>query len=257
MNAPQTLADFLIFGLLLCVSSTRRLRYAAMPFALMALALTSSRSAWVGGAAGLLFAIFSLPAKRRIQIVFALFGCVAVLGVLTQIPEVDELLSARLASFTNLKEDSSVNQRLASQQQAVTMFIAKPFGNGFGGNQASESSGPSYGVATIQGVYQNDNGIEQVTLTYGWVGSLVFIFGFAAAVIAALRVTRTPELMALKAGLISLVVQVPTMGIFPSATGMLLWMSIMLCLASQELQASPLVSAVAVRFSRAEPQEAS
>src|SRR6187402_2542825 len=194
MNAPQTLADFLIFGLLLCVSSTRKLRYTAMPLALMSLALTSSRSAWVGGAAGMLFAVFSLPAKRRIQIAFTLFGCIALMGVLTQIPEVDELLT--------------------SQQQAITMFLAKPFGNGFGGSGASEGgSGPSYGVATIQGVYQNDNGIEQVTLTYGWAGSLVFIFGFATAVTAALRVSGTTDLMALKAGLISLVVQVPTMGI--------------------------------------------
>jgi len=259
MNAPQTLADFLIFGLLLCVSSTRKLRYTAMPLALMSLALTSSRSAWVGGAAGMLFAVFSLPAKRRIQIAFTLFGCIALMGVLTQIPEVDELLTARLSSFTNLKEDSSVNQRLASQQQAITMFLAKPFGNGFGGSGASEGgSGPSYGVATIQGVYQNDNGIEQVTLTYGWAGSLVFIFGFATAVTAALRVSGTTDLMALKAGLISLVVQVPTMGIFPSATGMLLWVSIILCLATQELQATaPLYSGAALQFHPVEPQEAS
>src|SRR6187402_42247 len=239
MNAPQTLADFLIFGLLLCVSSTRKLRYTAMPLALMSLALTSSRSAWVGGAAGMLFAVFSLPAKRRIQIAFTLFGCIALMGVLTQIPEVDELLT--------------------SQQQAITMFLAKPFGNGFGGSGASEGgSGPSYGVATIQGVYQNDNGIEQVTLTYGWAGSLVFIFGFATAVTAALRVSGTTDLMALKAGLISLVVQVPTMGIFPSATGMLLWVSIILCLATQELQATaPLYSGAALQFHPVEPQEAS
>jgi len=243
MNAPQTFADFLLLGILLSTASTRRLRFVTIPIGLAALGLTNSRSAWIGGVAGFLFAILFFSAKRRLQIVCALLGAVLFLGLLSQIPQVDEQLSRRFQSFTDLKSDSSVNERLVSQEHATTMFLDRAFGNGFGGGTDDAGSGPTYGVATIQGVYLNDNGIEQFMLTFGWFGSAVFVIGLAGVIFACFRPPNSPELTPTNAALVALIVQIPTMGLFAAAPAFLLWSVIMFGIAYKEEERSLSINA--------------
>jgi hypothetical protein len=234
MNAPQTFADFLVFGILLSMASTRRLRFAAIPIGLMALGLTNSRSAWVGFAVGLMFTMIFFSAKRRLQIVCALLGFSVLLGLASLIPQVGDQFSRRFQTFTDLKADSSVNERLVSQQHAVTLFMDRAFGNGFGGGSDDAGGGPTYGVASIQGVYLNDNGIEQFMLTFGWFGSIVFIVGMGGIVYSCFRSPNLPEMITTNAALLSLLIQVPTMGLFASAPGFLLWSVIMFGLTFRE-----------------------
>lgn len=234
MNAPQTFADFTLFGILLSTGSTRRLRFAAIPIGLATLLLTNSRSAWVGGAVGLAFLILFFPAKRRMQVILALVGAALLVGIVSQIPEFNEQLNNRFQSFTDLKTDSSVNARMLSQQRAVTMFMDRAFGNGFGGGSEDLGPGPSGGVATVQGVYENDNGVEQFMLTFGWFGSVVFAVGLAGLIITCIGPPKLPQLTAANAALLSLVVQVPTMGLFAAAPAFLLWSIIMITIARKE-----------------------
>lgn len=234
MNAPQTFADFILFGILLSSASTKRLRFVAIPVGLMALGLTNSRSAWVGGVVGLLFTVVFVTAKRRVQIVTALLGFAVLLALVFQIPQLNEQLTRRIQSFTDLKADSSVNERLVSQQHAITLFLDRAYGNGFGGASDDPGSSPTGGVATVQGVYVNDNGIEQFMLTFGWFGSVVFAVGLAGTVFVCLGRPMLPELVAINAALLSLLVQIPTMGLFASAPGFLLWSVMMLNLAYRE-----------------------
>ncbi|WP_157178298.1 O-antigen ligase family protein [Terriglobus roseus] len=234
MNAPQTFADFIVFGILFSTASTRRLRFFAIPVGLMALGLTNSRSAWIGGVVGMCFIIFFFPAKRRLQIMMALLGSVLLLAVLSQVPEVNEQLTRRLQSFTDLKTDSSVNARMLSQEHAITMFGDRAFGNGFGGSSDDTGSGPTFGVATIQGVYLADNGIEQFMLTFGWFGSVVFAIGLGGLVFTCLHAPSPQELTPVNAALLSLIVQMPTMGLFASTPAFLLWSSIMMGIAYKE-----------------------
>jgi hypothetical protein len=97
--------------------------------------------------------------------------CIAIVGVAFQVPEVNDMLMHRMESFSNLREDGSVNDRVASQQQAIAAFQSSPFGLGLGSDAYSKSDGPSYGVPpqTI-----GDNGIEEVLFSFGWCGSIIF-----------------------------------------------------------------------------------
>lgn len=208
-------------------------RLLAIPVGLLALGLTMSRSGWIGAAVGLLALSLSFTTRQRLGLAALLVGAVVMLGVVTQVPEIDEVLSRRFASLNNLREDSSVNERVASQQRAVALFEASPFGIGLGADAAvSKNEGPSYGVAQTEGVALGDNGIEEVMLSFGWFGSLVFAVGFGLAVMACFQGTRGfGELAGVKAALVAMLVQMPVMGIFPGATGFLVWTSIALCFA--------------------------
>ncbi len=255
MNTPQPFSDYLGFGMLLSLASTKRIRFLAIPVALLAIGLTMSRSGWIGATAGLFVLSFSFTTRQRLGLAALLIVAVAMLGVATQIPEINEVLSHRLESLNNLGEDSSVNERVASQERAVALFQSSPFGIGLGADSASsKNEGPSYGVAQTEGVALGDNGIEEVMLSFGWFGSIVFVVGLGQAVLACFQGTkRFSELAGVKAALVATLVQMPVMGIFPGATGFLLWTSIALCFAVKAQAAPERVASGAV-WGRVEAQ---
>jgi hypothetical protein len=228
MNSPQPLADFLIAGVLLSIASSRRIRFLIMPLGLLVIALTNSRSSWVCGLLGIVIMSLSFTPRQRVQMVVLLLVCVALVGVAFQVPEVNDMLTHRMESFSNLRQDGSVNDRVASQQQAIAAFQSSPFGLGLGSDAHSKNDGPSYGVPP-QTIEIGDNGIEQVLLSFGWCGSIIFFIGFGGAVFACLRASRDAELLALKALLIGMVFEIPVMGVFPGASGFLIWSAIGFC----------------------------
>ncbi len=244
MNTPQPLSDYMAFGMLLSLASRKRIRMLAIPIALLTLGLTMSRSGWIGAVVGLLVLSVSFTTRQRLGLVALLLGAVVGLGIATQVPEINEVLSHRLESLNNLGDDSSVNERVASQQRAVALFETSPFGIGLGaGGAASKNNGPSWGVAQPEEVALGDNGIEEIMLSFGWFGSIVFLVGFGQAVMACFQGTRgVPELVGMKAGLIAMLVQIPVMGIFPGASGFLVWTCIAMCFAVKAERAKQAVA---------------
>ncbi len=225
MNTPQPLADFLIAGVLLSMTARRRIRFLAMPLGILVTGLTISRSSWICGAISLIYMTISFTPKQRLQLGGLLLVCFALLGVAYQVPEVSEMLRRRVESFTDLRGDYSVNDRLESQQQAISAFESSPFGLGLGVEGHNKSDGPTYGVPP-QSIALGDNGLEEVLLSFGWCGSLIFFVGFGGAVAVSLRGSREQELLPLKALLVGMVFQIPVMGVFPGASGFLLWSAI-------------------------------
>ncbi len=234
MNTPQPFADFVLYGMFFAAMSKHRLRFVAVPVGLLTLGLSMSRSAWVGGAAGLLYLSFAMTGRQRMQLATLVIACVGVLGLATMVPEVDDLLTSRVQTLNNLKEDGSVNDRVASQQQAIALLKDSPYGLGLGAglDASSKADGPSYGVARTD-VNLSDDGLEEVLLSFGWFGSLVFFGGFATAVFSCFRAAQSAELRVLKAGLIAMLTQIPVLGIFLAASGFLVWSSVALCIASR------------------------
>ena len=229
MNTPQPFADYLLWGIMFGITSTRRIRYLAIPVALLVLGLTMSRSAWGGGLLGLIVLSISLTARQRIRIVSLLLACVVLLGAAVQIPQINEILTRRLQTLTNIQQDGSFNDRVQNQQVAISAFQSSPFGLGMGADARAKNTGSSYGVPQ-QSLTIGDNGIEEILLSFGWCGSIVFLIGFGGALLACVRTSNSPELMAVKALLVALVSQIALMGIFPGASGFLVWSSIAICL---------------------------
>jgi hypothetical protein len=98
-----------------------------------------------------------------------------------------------------------------------------------GADARAKNTGSSYGVPQ-QSLTIGDNGIEQVLLSFGWCGSIVFLIGFGGSLLACMRTSKNLEIMAVKALLIAMVSQIPLMGVFPGASGFLVWSSIAICL---------------------------
>jgi O-antigen ligase len=228
MNSPQPLADFLTCGIFLSMTSTRRIRFLVIPLALLVTGLTMSRSAWICGLVGIIVLALSFTARQRNQLAFLLLLFVVLVGAALQIPEANQLLTRRLESFSNLHQDESVNERVASQRQAIEAFKSSPFGLGMGVGSHARSDGPTYGVPP-QSIEIADNGVEQILLSFGWFGSIIFLIGFGGAVFSCLRFPRDRELISLKALLVGMIFQIPVMGVFPGANGFLLWSAIGLC----------------------------
>lgn len=243
MNTPQPFADYLLCGVMFGITSTRRIRYLAIPVALLVLGLTMSRSAWGGGLLGLILLSVSLTARQRMRIVSLLLACVVLIGAAVQIPQINEILTRRLQTLTAIQQDGSFNDRVQNQQAAISAFESSPFGLGMGADARAKNNGSSYGVPQ-QSLTIGDNGIEEVLLSFGWCGSIVFLIGFGGAVLACVRTSRHPELMAVKGLLVAMVSQVALMGIFLGASGFLVWSSIGICLSwehsrfSEQLPAS-------------------
>ncbi len=233
MNTPQPFSDYLVFGMLLSLASAKRIRLLALPIGVLVLGLTMSRSGWIGAVVGLMALSLSFTTRQRVQLAALLLGAMAMLGVVSQIPEIHEVLSRRAETLNNLGEDSSVTDRVASQRRAIALFQASPFGIGLGVDAASsKSDGPSYGVAQTEGVALGDNGIEEVMLSFGWFASIIFVVGFGQAVLACFQGTKPlSELASMKAALVAMLVQAPVMGIFAGASGFLVWTPIALCFA--------------------------
>jgi O-Antigen ligase len=229
MNTPQPFADYLVCGLMLGITSTGRIRFLSMPVALLALGLTMSRSGWGGCALGLIFLGLSLTARQRIRIASLLAICIVLLAAAVQIPQINDILTRRLQTLSNIEQDGSFNDRVRNQQEAIAAFQSSPFGLGMGADAHSKNDGSSYGVPQTS-LTLGDNGIEEILLSFGWCGSIVFLIGFGGSVISSMRTPRDPELMAVKAMLLNMVVQIPLMGIFPGANGFLVWSSIAICL---------------------------
>lgn len=232
MNTPQPLAGCLVVGLLMCLTSKSRLRYSIVPLGLLCLLLTASRSGWLGAVIGFVFLAAAFGARQRLQLLSIAVGTVVLVGVAMQIPEINEQFSQRFSTFSDVQQDASYQDRVASQAQAVNMFESSPFGMGMGAVGApGQGEGPSGGVAQPVAPTLNDNGIEEVTLTFGWFGTVVFVIGFAGAVALCFRGLKTPELMPMKAILVALLCEVPIMGIFPGLDGFLIWTALGLCAA--------------------------
>jgi O-Antigen ligase len=230
MNTPQPLADFLLCGLFLSLAAKGRARFIATPLSILVVGLSMSRSAWVCGAIGLVVFSLETTPRQRVRLISSVAACLLALFLAFQLPGIGDTLSRRMETFSSLRGDGSVNDRLANQQRAITAFEDSPFGLGMGVAARHDQASATYGVPPAAFVI-NDNGIEAALLSFGWFGSVIFAIGFGGAVITVWRQSRDPELMALKVLLLSLVIQIPSLHVFAGASGFLIWGAIGFCFA--------------------------
>ena len=169
MNTPQPLADFLLCGLFLSSTAKGRARFIATPLSILVIGLSISRSAWVCGAIGIVVLGIVIKPRQRLRLIGSVGACLLGLFLAFQLPGIGDTLSRRIQTFNSLREDGSVNDRLANQQQAITAFEDSPFGLGMGVDARRTQASGNYGVPQVSFVI-GDNGIEAALLSFGWFG---------------------------------------------------------------------------------------
>lgn len=154
----------------------------ALPLTLsaFAVALTLVRASWLMLAVGILVLVLT-SSRQRLASLLATLGVVAV--ALSFLPSlsadlgvvVDEQLSTRLASLTDLSADTSFQARDQFLDEALNAVATHPLGHGFG-----SSGGAARNAQGAGGVGSFDNGWLNIPYTLGWVGALAYLAGLSA-----------------------------------------------------------------------------
>ena len=238
LNAPATCAAYLMAGLLLLFALKGKLRFWAAAAAFVALVLTSSRSSWVGLCAGIAYLVLQLPGKARLHAIAAVLASVVVLGIVTQLPVIDDVVSQRIQSFTDPKNDVSFNERADGHVAAFRDMLAEPMGEGMGSVDTDHTTAGA--DATIG---PHDSTILELLYALGFPGTLLYLAGIAMAVAHIVRQKNRrngrPDIdrfaVSMCAIVIALLVQLALNSIFVGPLGFLTWTAIAMTLAAGSL----------------------
>jgi O-Antigen ligase len=253
MNSPQILASFLVVGLLIAFNSRRRIRFLTIPFALLCLVLSLARSGWVAMIAGSIFLLFKLPARQRIHLVVAAIFSVAVFVVALQNPDLQQVVSKRFESLSDVRNDVSYSDRVDGYKAVLSGFMDNPFGLGMGATPAivEDTTGTVGYVHGGRSLALADSTVLSIVTTMGFAGGLVFfcslfplgrnLFSGASA--------ESDYTCTMQAVLIGLTAEAVLDSIIAGPTAFLTWAGVGFCIALRR-------ASVDARSSAAEPTAA-
>ncbi len=232
MNSPQVTASFLAIGMLILFNSRHRLRFLAMPIALLSLVLSQARSGWIALLTGMLYLIVKLPRKQKVQLVIAAVLCSAGLLLALENPDLQEVVTKRFNTISSGKSDVSYMDRVTGYEAVIFGFLDDPYGLGMGATPAvAQGLGGFFhnGFSLVLG----DSTLLMVLTTMGAAGAFilagaVFPLTTAAFLGPASASTRT---LALRAGLVGLGSEAALDGVIAAPTGFLTWAAFGFCLA--------------------------
>jgi len=226
MNGPQILASFLATGLIVAFNSRQRIRWVAIPAGLLCLVLSLARSGWVAMAAGTVYLLFSLSHRQRFRMVVAGILCALAMLVALQNPDLQEVMSQRFDSFSDVKNDTSFMDRVDAYKGLIDGFMINPFGLGMGATPAIAEDK----VTVHRGWNQDlgDSTIAMVITTMGAAGALVLV---CSLLLLARRVFLDASVNAVytntvRAILIGLIAEAALDGVVSGPTGFLTWASV-------------------------------
>ena len=235
MNSPQSLAGFLVAGIFIAIRSRTKVKWLAIPIAVLCLVLSGSRTSWVGFVAGFAYLIYYLPVRQKLQIAVASVLTVAVVLVVLQGDSKDKL-TARLQSFSTPGEDNSVASRLNGYIYMIPQLFTDPFGSGVGYNDSGETS---HITLAKEGVSPEDSGIISLLFGLGIPGALMYVTGAASAVLVSFRrgtdITAN-ELLAFRAIILASAVTSFAVDTGRAPAGFLTWMALAICATTSQVE---------------------
>jgi hypothetical protein len=180
MNAPATFASYAMAGLLVAFtvltqaggSKSRKLATLTAPVGLLALALTTSRSLWVGLVCGVLYLALTLPARARVRVVATVLATLLLAGAATQAPGIHDVVMSRLQSFGSGTSDVSANARIDGHVDALVKLTTEPLGEGMGSIDADHATD-----GTDDRLGPHDSTLLEFLFALGGPGTLVYAVG--------------------------------------------------------------------------------
>jgi O-antigen ligase len=170
---------------------------------------TLTRQVWLAAALGTLVAMLSRPELRRWTIPLAATAAVAVVGLLSAVPGLNEEAGARL------DEKRPVWERLSTDDAALRMIAERPV-LGWGWDAFTDRADPFFRLASDRPLIQGR--LHNVFLNYavqlGIVGLLAWLIALGTAVVSGLRLRGPPDLNHWRTGLIGVVVAWMVVGNF-------------------------------------------
>jgi len=180
MNSPGPFANVLLAGLLILLTNDNFLRVPASAVGYLSFLLSLVRSAWIGWFLGLLSLLSALKPRLQMQLFITIVVMALCVVPLTTIEPFAEIINARIESLTNLKKDTSFNERSALYERNLNLAFSSGLGKGIGGKY----------IVNDQGLLQEvtlDSGILDVFFTLGWFGAIPYLSGIALALFNLLK----------------------------------------------------------------------
>lgn len=174
MNSPGPYAEVMLAGLLLLFSSKNPLRLPASIAGYLAFLLTLVRSAWGGWFLGLLTLLASLKARLQMRLVITILLMGLCILPLTAIEPFSEILATRFETFSNLEDDTSLNDRTYNYGKNFNLAMSNLLGNGVGSIYTLNEKGVFEPVVL-------DSGILDSFFTLGWLGAIPYLGGMLLA----------------------------------------------------------------------------
>lgn len=162
-NAPGTFAIVLFAGMILLSFEHSRWKIPAFGLAVVDLALTLIRTAWLGFGVALIIMMFTAGLKSLHKYLLILIALVCCAPLVNYIPGVADLVHDRIQTFTNLKGDESYQDRQDLYQASTRTIMVSPFGTGH-----------------MSGI-PIDSGIFEMLLSLGWPGTAAYVAGLLIA----------------------------------------------------------------------------
>lgn len=185
LNASGPFGVVMMVGLLFLLGSGGVLRWSAFVVGLASFLLSLVRSAWGGWILGLLVFAFELPNRLRLRLLAALVMVGVIAFPILNTGPLAETIGTRFESLRNIRNDMSLNARLALYADFASYAVDNPLGQGMG----------STGVATkLQSTDPNlldlDSGILAILYTMGLLGTTYYGFGMLLLLLIALRTPK-------------------------------------------------------------------
>jgi O-antigen ligase len=177
--------------------------------------LSSVRAAW-----GSLVLALVLLAFREKKYIGKLIGAAAVLALCTAaamaIDPVRERIQDRFLSFTDMKSDTSYQDRTSGYGEMARFVEDSPLGSGLGTMDALFQGKTALGT--------RDSGIWEIVMSLGWVGGAIYFaaLGLLASYALSTKVTRSREELLAACISVGLLAQIP-MGSVTGVTGITIW----------------------------------
>jgi hypothetical protein len=198
-------------GLLLLLSSKEAVRFPASVAGFLAFLLSVVRGAWVGWFVGLLTFITSLKPRFQLRLLIAMFAlgvCIYPLTSIAPFSEISEGINSRFQSFSNIKEDTSLNERSDIYAQLLDSTLFEGLGKGLRGSKVV------------------DAGILDILSTLGWFGTIPYVGGIILLLLTffqSAEVRFDPFMNAARAIVVSILVTLPANNTMVLLPGVVFW----------------------------------
>lgn len=171
-TSPQEFAAIMLAGIVLIFSGQGVIKFAAAGTGYLSFLLTMARSGWLGWLASMVMFLPSLKLQLQMRLLMTILVMSLVVVPLTQIEPFAEVISDRLESFTNGKDDISLEERTGGYQQLSNRALSEFVGLGLGG-------GPD--ISTSLG--GTDTSIFPLLFQFGWFGAIPYVGGILLIIV--------------------------------------------------------------------------
>ncbi|MEG4990041.1 O-antigen ligase domain-containing protein [Microcoleus sp. BR0-C5] len=208
LNYPFTFAYAMMASLLLLLSRQEPLVFLAIISGFMSLLLSEVRAAWGGWVIGFITIVISIKQHYQMRLIATLIVIGVCLTPLATMEPFSEVITSRLETLSNVKEDHSFNERAEIYGKLINSAVSEFNGRGMGGEKII------------------DAGTLDVLATLGWLGIIPFLSGIILIFLRLFQYSEArsdPFMNSARAIVLSVFITLPATNTMVLLPGVMFW----------------------------------